>query len=209
MKLDIKINCHSSICINDNIYIDPFKIEKGSLAKVIFITHNHWDHLDKESILKIKDKKTIFISPTGCKKDLLEMGIKEQNIVTVKPFEELNINNVKIKTFPSYNIDKKFHPKSNNWLGYLIKIDDTTYMICGDTDLTEEIKQLKTDILFVPIGGTYTMDAIEGAKLTNLIKPKLVIPVHYGKIVDSHKQEEAFLNHLDQKIEYKILLEKD
>ena len=58
-----------------------------------------------------------------------------------------------------------------------------TYYICGDTDLIEEIKNVKCDYLFVPIGGTYTMDYKEASILTNMIKPKYVIPVHYGSII--------------------------
>lgn len=51
MVKNIKINCHSSICIDGDIYIDPFNInEEYNNAKVIFITHSHYDHLDVNSI---------------------------------------------------------------------------------------------------------------------------------------------------------------
>ena len=61
-KLNIKINCHSSICINDNIYIDPYKIEdEPHNASVIFITHPHYDHLDLESIKKVLGKDSAIV----------------------------------------------------------------------------------------------------------------------------------------------------
>ena len=66
-----------------------------------------------------------------------------------------------------------------------MNIQNTRYYIAGDTDITEENQKVKCDIAFVPIGGTYTMDYKEAAELTNIIKPQIVIPTHYGKIVGS------------------------
>ena len=54
---------------------------------------------------------------------------------------------------------------------------------CCDSDATPELNGLKTDVLLVPIGGTYTMTVWEASQLTNNIKPKKVIPTHYGEIV--------------------------
>ena len=58
----LKINCHSSLkLIGDKIiYIDPFKInEETKDADIIFITHDHYDHMSKEDIKKVI-KKILF-----------------------------------------------------------------------------------------------------------------------------------------------------
>ena len=44
----------------------------------------------------------------------------------------------------------------------------------------------------MPIGGTYTMDFKEAAKLINEIKPKIVVPIHYGSIVGTKQDAEDF-----------------
>ena len=93
----------------------------------------------------------------------------------------------------AYNIDKPFHPKENNWLGYIIEIDGIRYYIAGDTDITEENKKVKCDVAFVPVGGTYTMDFKEAAQLINIIKPKFAIPVHYGSVVGSKQDATDFI----------------
>ena len=80
------------------------------------------------------------------------------------------------------------------------------YYIPGDTDLTEENKNIKCDILFVPIGGTYTMDYKEAASLTNIIKPKIVIPIHYGSIVGSMVDADKFKELVDNDIECRIMI---
>ena len=116
------------------------------------------------------------------------------------------IDNIKFNTIPSYNLNKNFHPIDNNWVGYVIEIDNIKYYIPGDTDLTEETKEVKCDILFVPIGGTYTMDYKEAASLTNTIKPKIVIPMHYGRIVGNKEDADKFKELVGNDITCKIMI---
>ena len=71
-------------------------------------------------------------------------------------------------------------------------IENTKIAITGDTDVTEELLNLKTDILLLPIGGTYTMTFDEAASVTNIIKPKKVIPIHYGKVIGDKSLGEKF-----------------
>ena len=120
------------------------------------------------------------------------LGFKEENIITVEPNKSYTVDNIKFKTIPAYNINKNFHPKENKWVGYIIYLDDISYYIAGDTDITEENKQVKCDVAFVPIGGTYTMTAKEAAELINIIKPKIAVPTHYGLIVGTKEDEEIF-----------------
>mgnify|MGYP003289577437 CR=1 FL=1 len=206
-NLNIKVNAHSSICINENIYIDPFEIDNVTKnAKYVFITHSHWDHLDLKSIKNITNNETIFICPNDCSVILLNAGFKRELIKVVYPNEFFEIGDIKCQTFNSYNTNKDFHPLSNNWLGYNLQINNIAYTICGDSDLTNELKQIRTDVLFVPIGGTYTMNSEEASILTNIINPKLVIPVHYGKIVGGLEPEKEFVSKINKNINYKILL---
>ena len=193
---DIIINTQSSIKI-DNIYFDPFKIEEESHdAEYIFITHSHYDHFDMESINKIINENTIIIIPddNDIKKEL-------NNYKVELPNHKYEINNLTIETIPSYNINKRFHPKENNWLGYIVTIDNLRYYIMGDTDLTEEAKQVKCDYLFIPIGGVYTMDYKEAATLTNIIKPKKVFPTHFGSIVGDKENYDKFKELVNNNIE--------
>ena len=101
---------------------------------------------------------------------------------------------------------KIFHPREKDWIGYIIHLDGVTYYIAGDTDITEENKKVKCDVAFVPIGGTYTMNAKEAATLVNIIKPKIAVPIHYNCIVGTKEDEGVFANTLNKDIELKILL---
>lgn len=195
----ISINTQSSIKITGNkiIYFDPYQIkEELHDADYIFITHDHYDHYDIDSINKIKNDNTKFIIPEVIDID----GLK------VLPNKEYKIDDIYFKTIPSYNIDKSFHPKAKNYVGYIINIENVTYYIAGDTDITEENKKVKCDIALVPIGGTYTMDYKEAANLINEIKPTLAIPTHYGSIVGSKEDGEKFRELLNEKIKCDLLI---
>lgn len=205
----IKVLCHSSIKFEKEqvIYFDPYKInEKYNDADIIFITHSHYDHFSEEDILKVKKEETKIVVPEDLYNKNFELKFDEANILIVKPNEEYEVNNIKFKTIPAYNVNKNFHPKTNNWVGYIITLDNVSYYIAGDTDITEENRKVKCDVAFVPIGGTYTMTAKEAANLVNEIKPKIAVPIHYGLIVGSKEDEEIFKNNVNNDIDVNVLL---
>ena len=203
----IKVLCHSSIKFEKEqvIYFDPYKInEKYNDADIIFITHSHYDHFSEEDILKVKKEETKIVVPEDLYNKSFKLKFDESNILIVKPNEEYEVNNIKFKTIPAYNVNKNFHPKTNNWVGYIITLDNVSYYIAGDTDITEENRKVKCDVAFVPIGGTYTMTAKEAANLVNEINPKIAVPIHYGLIVGSKEDEEIFKNNVNNDIDVNV-----
>ena len=196
MLENIQVLCHSSIKISKKkiIYIDPFKIEKNyNDADIIFITHDHYDHYSEEDIDKICKQNTVIIVPEELLTKVLKKGFRQDYIITVKPNQNYMVDGIKFETIPAYNINKQFHPKENEWVGYIIEINNCRYYIAGDTDVTPENKAVKCDVAFVPVGGTYTMDFKEAANLINEIKPKIAVPIHYGSVVGTKQDAVDFI----------------
>ncbi len=206
---NIKVLCHSSIKINREkvIYIDPFKIDKNyNDADMIFITHDHYDHYSEEDIDKVKKEDTMIIAPEELLTKILKKGFRQNYITIVETNQKYMMEGIKFETIPAYNTNKQFHPKENGWVGYIIEIEDIRYYIAGDTDITEENKQVKCDVAFVPVGGTYTMDFKEAVYLINEIKPKIAVPIHYGSIVGTEQDATDFVRLLHPTIQGEILI---
>ena len=203
----IKINCHSSIKIEKDkvIYIDPFRInEVPHDADYIFITHSHYDHFSTQDILKVAKIDTIFVSTEDTKSSLELMGIPEEQIIIVEPNNKYEVKDIEFETVPSYNENKKYHPKDNNWVGYIIELNENKYYIAGDTDNISEIQNIKCDIAFLPIGGEFTMNAKEAADLANNIECKIVVPTHYAELVGTKEDLEEFIKLTNKEI--KVLI---
>ena len=128
--MHIIVNHQNSILINNEIYVDPLKINDKGYAKYIFITHPHWDHFSVEDIKKVLTKHTKIICPKTMQKEILNLF--PNDVVFVEPNKSYNLDGISFDTFPSYNINKKYHPKDNQWLGYLITIDNEKVAIIGD-----------------------------------------------------------------------------
>lgn len=209
MLNNIEVLYHSSIRINKEktIYIDPFKIDRNyNDADIIFITHDHYDHYSEEDIDKVINENTVIVIPEELLTKVLKKGINKEAIVTVEPNKKYMVQGIKFETIPAYNINKTFHPKENDWIGYIIEINGVKYYIAGDTDITEENKKVKCDVAFVPVGGTYTMNFEEAAQLVNEIQPKVAVPIHYGSVVGTKQDAEKFVKLLHTNIKGIILM---
>ena len=206
---NVKCLGHSTIKIKDKdkiIYIDPYNIrEDFNDGDYIFITHNHYDHYSEEDIKKVKKENTIIVITEDLYNEVLNLGFLENQIIKVRLDKDYEIDNCKFSTIPSYNTNKKFHPRSNNWVGYILNIDNVKYYIAGDTDITEENKKVICDVAFLPVGGTYTMDYKEAAELANTINPKIVIPIHYGIVVGTKEDAFKFKNQVNENIKCEIM----
>ena len=181
------------------IYFDPYQIESGPQADLIFISHDHFDHCSPEDVAKIQGPGTIIIT----EKD--SAGKLTGDVRVIKPGETLVLDGVKILGVPSYNTDKDFHPRRNRWLGFLVEMSGISIYHSGDTDFIPEMKELNVDIALLPVSGTYVMTADQAVKAALAIGPGLAIPMHYGTIVGGNQDAFTFKSALDGKVRVLIL----
>ena len=150
------------------------------------VTHGHGDHLSPPDIRRARTEKTTFVAPQDC---AIEIKAKFNNtVVTLKPGQSQNIQNILIEAVPAYNVVKTdFHPKANPWVGYVLLLDWVRIYHAGDTERIPEMKTFSCDIAMLPLGQTYTMNSVEEAALD--VKAKIAIPIHYG--LAEGKREDA------------------
>lgn len=200
----IEVLYHSSIRIEKEgkvIYFDPYNIEgEPKDADIIFCTHSHYDHFSKEDILKLKNEDTIIVGTVDLEIQIRELGFEDSQKLLVLPNKKYSISNLVVETVPSYNINKEFHKKEYDWVGYVITLDGIRYYIAGDTDVNDDNRKVKCDVAFLPVGGKYTMTATEAAGLANTIKPKIAVPTHYAGIVGEFANGKEFEHMLNPNI---------
>ena len=203
--MKISINSHSSIRAEGTrvLWFDPFQMSAAPHdADILFVTHDHFDHYAPEDLEKAAKPDTHFVVSA----DLAEKFPPERT-TALRVGETTEIQGVAVTAIASYNMDKDFHPKKNGWLGYLVTMDGESLYVCGDTDATPEAKAVKCDILALPVGGTFTMDAVQAAELARAVMPKLAIPTHYGTSVGRKADAEKFRELVKDAMEVKLLVE--
>ena len=206
-NIELKWLGHASFLIKDSktgktIYIDPYNISNipsGEKADIILITHSHYDHCSIADIEKLAKDGTIIVTPADCQSKITKLTHKIQMQV-IEPGDKIKLGNIGIDIVPAYNKDKEFHPKTEGWIGYIIKIENIAIYHAGDTDIIPEMQKLtgygKKEIEFIallPVGGKFTMNAEEAAQAAIMMKPNLAIPMHFGSVIGASADAERFV----------------
>ena len=174
------------------VYVDPFMGEGYDLpADIILVTHQHGDH----NQIDLPNKKN------DCKIFQNFDALKDGKYIT------LNYKDLQIEAVPAYN---KNHNKEE-CVGYLIKAENKTLYIAGDTSKIPEMKELASkniDYAFLPADGFYNMDVEEAAECAKIIACKYCIPIHtspdqlYSKsTAEKFNAENRILMDVNQEIE--------
>lgn len=185
---------------NKVIYFDPYQIKIQDKADIILITHGHGDHLSNKDISKITTNNTVIVAPKDCESSLSEVQ-KKKFLKSHPGFKEV-VDGITIEAVPAFNVDKtNFHPKENNWVGYIITVNGIRIYHAGDTERIAEMKTFSCDIAMIPLGQTYTMNSVQDAADTAIdVKAKIAIPIHYGMYEGTKADAEKFKQLLEGKV---------
>ena len=169
------------------VYLDPFELAGDpERADVICISHDHYDHCSPDDVAKIQREDTVIVAAENCR------GKVEGDVRFVQAGDRVALGDLTIEVIPAYNVNKHFHPREAGGVGYVLTVDDTTIYHAGDTDPIPEMEGLEVDIALLPVSGKYVATADEAVEAANKIRPKVVIPMHYGAIVGSRADAERF-----------------
>jgi len=185
--LEITFIGHGSLMMTFNgktIHIDPVSSEADytSLPKadIVFLTHEHSDHLDKDALAKLRTDRTIIVLTELCATQI-------QGGVIMRNGETQTIDGLKVEAVAAYNIlhtrpnGEAFHPKGNG-NGYILNFGDTRVYVAGDTENTPEMKGLQNiAIAFLPMNLPYTMTPEMVAEAVRAFRPRILYPYHFGK----------------------------
>ena len=177
------------------VILDPFKAKGNYKADILLITHEHFDHLSEDDINRFTDSTSSIVAPRICEGPLRAFP----NTKTfVSPGSKVEVKGIGIEAIPAYNLNKfkepgkVFHPKADGRVGYIVTMGGVRFYQAGDSDATPELKAVDVDVAFIPVSGTYVMTAEEAADAAKAMKAKVIVPMHYDKIVGSKADAERF-----------------
>jgi L-ascorbate metabolism protein UlaG (beta-lactamase superfamily) len=143
------------------VLTDPYNEMVGKLpaieAEIVTVSHQHGDH---NNVKAVKGPSTVVDKPGTFYGD----GVEVSGIETAH--------------------DESGGSKRGKNIVFKISMDGIGFCHCGDLGhlLTpEQVKAVgKVDVLMVPVGGLYTIDADMAAKVVAQLKPAIVVPMHYN-----------------------------
>jgi L-ascorbate metabolism protein UlaG (beta-lactamase superfamily) len=198
--LSITFLGHGSLLLvfqGKNIYVDVFgevaDYSKLPKADIVFLTHEHFDHLDPKALASIRTDKTVLVYTEACAQ-LVKGGVVMLN------GDMQMVAGILVEAVAAYNLVHKrpsgdpFHPKGSG-NGYILNFGGTRLYVAGDTENTPVMKALKDiDIAFLPMNLPYTMTPEMVADAAKAFRPHILYPYHTGetdtkKLVDLLKAE--------------------
>jgi len=167
-----------------NIYVDVYgevaDYSKLPKADIVFLTHEHSDHMDPKALASIQTEKTVLVYTEACAQ-MVRGGTVMRNA------DRQTVAGIPVEAVAAYNLVHKrpsgdpFHPKGSG-NGYILTFGDTRLYVAGDTENTPEMKALKgIDIAFLPMNLPYTMTPEMVADAAKAFRPRILYPYHYGK----------------------------
>ena len=147
-------------------------------ADVVLVTHEHFDHFDRETIATLRKDGTQIVANPAVQK-MLGFGTALANGES-----HTLAKGIALDAVPAYNTTPghtQFHPKGRD-NGYVLTINGLRIYIAGDTEDIPEMAKLKDiDVAFLPCNQPYTMTPEQVAKAARTIKPKVLFPYHYSQ----------------------------
>jgi L-ascorbate metabolism protein UlaG (beta-lactamase superfamily) len=166
------------------IYVDVYgkvaEYSKLPKADIVFLTHEHSDHMDPDALASVRTGKTVLVYTEAC-------ALQAEGGIVMHNGDRQTVGGIPVEAVAAYNLvhmrenGQPFHPKGAG-NGYIFTFGDTRVYIAGDTENIPEMKALKNiDIAFLPMNLPYTMTPEMVADAARAFKPKILYPYHFGK----------------------------
>ena len=177
--------------------LTPIVIPATALrADLVIITHEHSDHFDEVSLRPLAERPaTIFAGPSSCRARWLAMGLPAERFLRLDQGETREVAGVRLAaTYADHSSGD-----GRDAIGVIIEAGGFRVYQTGDSEYNERlvtgVQELLPDLLTVPINGRLgNMDHEGAADLTAAVRPRVVIPNHYGMFRDNTADPQAFID---------------
>ena len=174
----------------------PPVIDLKSLPAVdiVVVSHDHYDHLDMETIKYLRNKGINFVVPLGLGAHLVRWGVSAEKITELDWWDETQIDGLNLICTPSQHFSGRRGPykeKRSLWASWLIQSSDHSVYFSGDSGYADHYRQIgkrygSVDLVFMDSGQynirwQYVHNMPEEAVQATLdMNGQLLVPIHWG-----------------------------
>ncbi len=192
-----------------NVLIDPFlsgnpmAAELNGKPDLILVTHAHGDHLGDAVDLSRR-----FNAPIVCMYDIAQ-HLRGVNVYGMN-YGPARIEGLDVIMVPAWHSSSMNGQEIGNPVGFIVKMDGKTVYHAGDTFVFGDMALFRElygpiDVALLPIGGYFTMGPREAAKAVELLRPKIVVPMHYNTFPPIRQDPEEFKRLVGDRARVEIL----
>ena len=122
----------------------PISIDSLPKIDVVLISHDHYDHLDYGSIVKLKNKVAQFYVPLGIKAHLTSWGVSEEKITEFDWWESINYNGIEFVSTPARHFSGRgiINRNSTLWCSWVLKSENSSIFFSGDSGFGKHFKEI-------------------------------------------------------------------
>ena len=163
---------------------EPLDLESLEDLDAVLISHVHYDHLDLGSLRKLQRAKALVMPRGGASLVRRRLSVPVHEL---EAGETVEIGSLEVEAVHAEHDSTRLPGKKTEALGYVVSGSKRLYFL-GDTDLFPGLAEVapETDVALVPIWGwgpslgTGHLDPRRAAEAVALIRPRVVVPIHWG-----------------------------
>jgi L-ascorbate 6-phosphate lactonase len=190
------------------VYLDPYLSDLVKLtrlvpppmppieinnADIVLVTHDHDDHADNGTLpfIALASTQAVFVGPKSSTKKMLEWGIPEDRVLNIVRGKERTIRGIRVIATNAVH--------TQDSVGYVIQGNGVSLYHTGDTLFFLSLKDIGNtfdlDCAFIPINGKWgNFGASEALIVTDMLHPKVVVPMHYGMFKENTVDPRLFVD---------------
>jgi L-ascorbate metabolism protein UlaG (beta-lactamase superfamily) len=180
-------------------YPSPMALRDLPKVDVVMISHDHYDHLDRSTIVAMANWKSTFVAPLGVGADLERWGIPNAQIVELDWWQSARVGSLEIVATPARHASGRMLSKRDGtlWAGYALLGAQHRVWYSGDTGFHDELAEIGRrlgpfDVTLIE-AGQYDADwpdwhlgPEQAVEAHLLVRGNRMIPVHWGLLKLAH-----------------------
>jgi L-ascorbate metabolism protein UlaG (beta-lactamase superfamily) len=174
-------------------YEPPIPFEQLPTFDAVIISHDHYDHLQDETIARMKDWDTTFIAPLGVGAHLEYWGVPAERIIELDWWNDTKVGDITITCAPARHASGRHLLDQNHtlWAGYAIAGPAHRLFFSGDTGLFPAMKDIGDklgpfDVVMVEVGAydgawpDWHIGPEQAIRAHGMLRGKVFLPIHWG-----------------------------